>query len=94
MYPNKEPEDKKSPAWWGMLSTRDDQRGRGLSIYLGAAVMAEMAARHGYTDFFTGVTPGNAPSEAVCSRMKLFDDGTLILSAVDPTLMPGGRMTK
>ena len=77
-----------------MLATREDQRGRGLSITLGAAVMVEMANRYGYTDFFTGVTPGNTPSEAVCTRMGLFDENTLILSAVDPTLMPGGRMTK
>lgn len=94
MYRNQEPEGSKKQAWWGMLSTRRDQRGRGLSVILGAAVMVEMASRYGYTDFFTGVTPGNTPSEAVCARMGLFDEGTLILSAVDPTLMPGGRMTK
>lgn len=94
MYTSDKSSSTQTPIWWGMLATREDQRGRGLSMYLGAAVMIEMANRFGYSEFFTGVTPGNAPSEAVCARMALVDDGTLILSAVDPTLMPGGRMTK
>ena len=93
-YTNTDVIGKKAPAWWGMLATHKDQRARGLSLYLGATVMIEMANRYGHTEFFTGVTPGNAPSEAVCKRMALVEEGALILAAVDASVLPGGRLTK
>ncbi len=93
-YVNAEPPDRKTAAWWGMLATREDQRGRGLSLFLSAAVIDRMADRYNYTRVFTGVTPGNAPSEAVCRRMKLADSGTYTLSISDPNVLPGGRLTK
>ena len=81
-------------SWWGMLATDSAWRGRRLSLILGAQVLATMARDHGFTRFFTGVEPGNAASEAVCARMGLERSPFDILGAADPSLVPGGRMTK
>lgn len=81
-------------AFWGMLSTRSDARGHGLSLILGAQVLIDMTETHGFTSFFTGVAPGNAPSEAVCRKMGLAPGNYHSLSVADPDLLQGGRMTK
>lgn len=80
--------------WWGMLATDPAWRGHGLSLLLGAKVMLHMNQRHGFSRFFTGVEPGNAPSEAVCARLGLSASDSGILGMADPGLLPGGRMTK
>jgi len=80
--------------WWGMLATDPEWRGQRLSLILGAKVIGEMAYRHVFSRFFTGVEPGNAPSEAVCTRLGLNDTDFNILSISDASLVPGGRMTK
>ena len=77
-----------------MLATHDTRRSESLSIILGAEVLIEMHERYGFTEFFTGVEAGNAPSEAVCTRMGLRNTSQSILSVADPSLLPGGRMTK
>lgn len=81
-------------AWWGMLATRPEARGRRLSLILGAQVLLEMQARFGFSRFFTGIEPGNAASEAVCTRLGLSRTDTSTLGLADPALLPGGRMTK
>lgn len=86
--------DANVECWWGMLATDPDWRGQRLSLILGARVIKEMAKQHGYRRFFTGVDPGNAPSEAVCTRLGLRDSASSILGLVDASLLPGGRMTK
>lgn len=80
--------------WWGMLATLPERRGARLSLLLGAMAMIAMSDRYGATSFFTGVEVGNSPSEAVCTRIGLRPGGTSILVAADPTLIPGGRLTK
>ena len=80
--------------WWGMLATRADHRGRSLALILGAAAMCRMHDLYRFTRFFTGVEPGNGPSEAVCSRMGLGRTGLSTLGLTDPGLLPCGRMTK
>ncbi|MDU8912617.1 N-acetyltransferase [Aestuariicoccus sp. MJ-SS9] len=80
--------------WWGMLATAERWRGHRLSLRLGAEALLEMRARHGFTTFFTGVEPGNAPSEAVCARIGLQKEPFATLGVADPSLVPGGRMTK
>ena len=80
--------------WWGMLATDPDWRRKRLSLILGARVIKEMAEQHGFSRFFTGVEPGNAPSEAVCTRLGLSDTAFSILGIADASLLPGGRMTK
>jgi hypothetical protein len=80
--------------WWGMLATLPERRGARLSLLLGAMAMIAMYDRYGATSFFTGVEVGNSPSEAVCTRIGLRPEGASILVAADPSLIPGGRLTK
>lgn len=86
--------DGSSVCWWGMLATRPERRGERLSLLLGALTLTEMAERHGFHRFMTGVVDGNAASEAVCKRMGLTDTGRDIVVVADPAQLPGGRMTK
>ncbi|SHL62801.1 Acetyltransferase (GNAT) family protein [Roseovarius marisflavi] len=80
--------------WWGMLATLPERRGQRLALILGAMAVIEMQERYGFTEVFTGVTPGNAASEAVCARLGLRAEGTNVLAFTDPHQLPGGRMTK
>ena len=81
-------------AWWGMLATHPDQRGRKLVLILGAYIIVEMEKQFGLTSFMTGVEPGNAPSEAVCTRMSLQPVDAAIIGCADPQTLSSGRMTK
>ena len=80
--------------WWGMLATIPDRRGQRLALVLGAMAMLEARDRLGFTEVFTGVEPGNAASEAVCARLGLRRETCSVLGVADPSLLPGGRMTK
>lgn len=80
--------------WWGMLATRPERRGQGLALTLGAMAMLEARERFGFAEVFTGVEPGNAASEGVCARLGLAREPFSVLGAADPSLLPGGRMTK
>ena len=80
--------------WWGMLATRNDRRGAGLSMILGAQVLLEMNRRYGFTHFFTGVAGGNAASAAVCQRMGLERSTDHIVTATDTALVAGKSITK
>jgi hypothetical protein len=81
-------------AWWGMLATRPDRKGERLALILGAIALREMRRRHGIERFFTGVTAGNAASEAVCRRSGFAPRGRSIISPVDPRVVSGGKLTK
>ncbi len=81
-------------AWWGMLATDPARRGQRLSLVLGAHALLEMEARFGFGDFMTGVEPGNAPSEAICTRMGLSRGEFVILGCADPRALASGRLTK
>ena len=80
--------------WWGMLSTRPARRGARLSILLGAHAIVRMHERYGFARFMTGVEPGNAASEAVCTRLGLARTDRAIIGAADPNVLTSGRMTK
>jgi RimJ/RimL family protein N-acetyltransferase len=80
--------------FWGMLATDPDWRGQRLSVLLGGLLLQQMHTDFGFTDFYTGVEPGNAPSEAVCARLGLRKSGRSIVTFADARHVPGGRMTK
>ena len=80
--------------WWGMLSTSEDRRGEGISLVLGAQVLWDMRERFGFDACFTGIREGNAPSEAVCSRMGLVPTDMLDVIAIDPEAVTDGMLTK
>ena len=81
-------------AWWGMLATDPSRRGERLALILGAHAIREMHRRFGYSAFFTGVQPGNAPSEAVSAKCGLHQSDTAILTVADPAAVAGGQLTK
>ncbi len=86
--------DVGSTAWWGMLATDESRKGQRLALILGAIALTAMHERHGFSRFFTGVVPGNAPSEAVCRKTGLSHGDYSILTIVDPTALAGGKLTK
>ena len=77
-----------------MLATDDSRRGEGIALVLGAMAMLRMNEAFGYTDCFTGIRAGNAPSEALCAKLGLSPSDTLVLIAIDPAMLAGGRVTK
>ncbi|MFY9239975.1 MAG: N-acetyltransferase [Roseovarius sp.] len=81
-------------AWWGMLATAPERRGARLSLVLGAQALLDMQTRFGFESFMTGVEPGNAPSQSVCTRMGLARGTAAIIGCADPRAVAGGRMTK
>lgn len=81
-------------AWWGMLATDPSRRGQSIALVLGAHAILEIETRFGFRSFMTGVEAGNAPSEAVCSKMGLAPQGMTIVGCADPEALSGGRMTK
>ena len=81
-------------AWWGMLSTAQDWRGRGIAKRLGAMVLLAMAERHGVRSFGTGIRAGNRESAGLCEGLGFVPAGLFDLMAIDPVVMTGGRMTK
>jgi len=81
-------------AWWGMLATDPARRGEKLALILGAMAIEAMHEGYGFRSFFTGVEAGNTASEGLCARIGLAPGGTSTLSVADPSMLPGGRMTK
>ncbi|MEL6689718.1 MAG: N-acetyltransferase [Pseudomonadota bacterium] len=80
-------------AWWGMLATAQDWRGHRLALLLGAQAILALRSKLPGCTIMTGVQPGNAPSEAVCSKLGLAPDGTQVATIVDPSALPGGKLT-
>ncbi len=71
-------------AFWGMLATREDRRGQGIALLLGALCMLAMNERHGFDKFFTCVKKGNTPSERLCSKLGLKPNDTSAVFAINP----------
>lgn len=81
-------------AWWGMLATRDDWRGKRLSLWLGALALTAMADEYGARRFYTGVRSDNAPSQRICRKLGLGDSGLVTISAADPEAFGDEPVTK
>jgi hypothetical protein len=81
-------------SWWGMLATREDMRGRGLSLYLGALAMVTMADRYRHRRFYTGVRTDNAASQHVCRKLGLTDHGLAVMVALDPRRFGDAKLTR
>ena len=71
-------------AFWGMLATREDRRGQGIALLLGALCMLAMNERHGFEKFFAAVKKGNIPSEGLCATLGLTPTETSVVFAIDP----------
>lgn len=81
-------------ALWGMLATREDHRGQGLAVVLGAMAMLAMKRQYGIRQVFTGIREGNTPSENLCANLGLKKSESMDVFAVDKRQIPEGRTTK
>lgn len=85
---------KSGISWWGMLATDDSRRGEGIALILGAMSLIAMHEKHGFERFLTGIREGNAPSEALCTKLGLAATDGIDLIAIDPAAFGEGRLTK
>lgn len=81
-------------AWWGMLATRAEDRGQGLSLYLGAMAACSMHAQFGVEEFYTGVRSDNVVSRHVCQKLGVYDSDYACLAILDPAAFGEGGYTK
>lgn len=81
-------------SWWGMLATRDQDRGQSLSLYLGALAAVHMNEAFGVEEFYTGVRSDNAASRHVCQKLGVCDSEYACLAILDPSSFGEGGYTK
>ena len=81
-------------AWWGMLATRDQDRGQSLSLYLGALAALHMNEIFKVEEFYTGVRSDNAVSRHVCQKLGVYDSEYACLAILDPSAFGEGGYTK
>ena len=75
-------------AYWGMLATREDNRGQGAALALGAHAIVAMYERHGLGRFFTAIKDGNTASENLCSKLGFSRKKAAVLIAIDTSVLP------
>lgn len=81
-------------SWWGMLATRDQDRGQKLSLYLGALAARKMYETYGVEEFYTGVRSENAVSRHVCQTLGVYDSDYACLAVLDPDAFGDSGYTK
>lgn len=81
-------------AFWGGLTCREDRRGQKIALILGAMSIIKLWEDHGVRGFCTGITPGNAPSVAVCKKLGVLPSDWVGLGVTDPDMFHGGSLTK
>ncbi len=81
-------------AFWGGLTCREDRRGQKIALILGAMSIVKLWEDFGVRGFCTGITPGNAPSVAVCKKLGVLPSDWVGLGVTDPNMFHGGRLTK
>lgn len=81
-------------SWWGMLATRDQDRGQSLSLYLGALAVRYMFENFGVEEFYTGVRSDNHVSRHICQKLGFRDSEYGCLAILDPTSFGEGGYTK
>jgi hypothetical protein len=62
-----------SEAFWGVLATREDYRGRGLAAWLGALAIEHMWENEGMRAFNTGIKSENLASQAACAKLGILE---------------------
>jgi hypothetical protein len=81
-------------SWWGMLATRQTDRGQGLSLYLGARAALHMHEQFGADTFYTGVRADNAGSRHICTKLGIVERDCACLAILDPDFFGEGGFTK
>ncbi|MFL4468369.1 GNAT family N-acetyltransferase [Tateyamaria armeniaca] len=81
-------------AFWGMLATAPDWRGKRLACWVGATVILRLAERYGARGFSSGVKADNAASQAMCTRLGLIQSEFVYSGATDPAMLGDGPITR
>ena len=81
-------------AFWGMLATRDDWRGKRVALLLGAQAIVTMWERHGVRAFTSSVKADNASSMAVCRKLGVVESDYVYLGAIDGAQFGDARITR
>jgi hypothetical protein len=81
-------------AFWGMLATREDRRGEGIALRLGAQAIVHMWERHGARGFMTGVRADNSSSRALCNKLGVTASDWIYASCIDRAIFAGPTITK
>lgn len=75
-------------AYWGMLAKREDKRGQGAALLMGAHAIVAMHDRNGLKRFLTPIKDGNTASERLCSKLGFSRQEFAGLLAIDPSILP------
>lgn len=81
-------------AFWGMLATHEDWRGKRLAGWIGAQVIQDMAKKYGAAGFSSGVKPDNPSSQAICARLGVGPSDYVYAGATDPAAYGDGSITR
>lgn len=81
-------------AFWGMLATHQDWRGKRLGCWVGAQLIQNMADKFGSGGFSSGVKPDNPSSQAMCSRLGVEPSDNVYAGAVDPAAFGDALITR
>ena len=81
-------------AFWGMLSTIPEWRGRKLALILGARAMVTMSEEHGVSKFTTSVRASNEGSMVLCAKLDMKPGTWRCVVGMDPGQFSGDRVTK
>ena len=71
-----------------MLATREDKRGQGVALLLGAHAIVALHEQHGFSEFFTGIKQGNIASERFCTKLGFVKTDTSVVFAIDTSVLP------
>ncbi len=83
-----------SDAFWGILATREDRRGQGIALQLGAQVIIDMWENHGARGFTTGVRQDNVPSKTLCNKLGVGATDWIYAECMDEAVLGGPSVTK
>ena len=81
---------KAREAFWGVLATREDYRGRGLAAWLGAMAIVHMWENEGMRGFNTGIKAENAASRAACAKLGIVDTDWVTAFCFDDARLAAG----
>lgn len=81
-------------AFWGMLSTSPEWRGRKIALILGARAMVTLFEDYGFSKFTTGVRADNAGSMALCAKLDMLPGKWCSFVGMDPANFTSERVTK
>jgi len=81
-------------AFWGMLATREDWRGKGIALALGAHSIVWMWENLGARSFNTGLTADNTASIELCAKSGVIPSEWTFIGCVDPDVFGSSSITR